>query len=399
MSVSLKPKKVFIFVPGYYGSTLVEPKSGRTIWGDPKEVLLGRKSLAMPIPGMKVPGALNLEPHQLINSVSLLGGLLKEEAYEKTIDLLRQLNPEAVLPVAWDWRQDPMHGILRLDETVRQARRRFPQAQLSLVSHSFGSVISSYYLRYGTQDYFAAKETWEGLSHFSHVVLTAAPFRGLMAMFRNMLNGFRFGLNPNLQTPLAFCSFESSYYLLPPAGLDLVQNELGETISLKLHDSNLWQKNRWGLFHEKLKLDESSIDARKKFTSLHLTRAEKFHQLLSEPTTCLPAQHGKALYLQGFGFKTIQKGVWLQEHNDPNVFLYYARDFKKYKPALKTKKSVSLNYESVYADGDQTVPDFSAELLPSLNPITSINLKTKRTHLEVLQHASSQKVISDFLKT
>lgn len=395
MSESNFRKRVFIFVPGYYGSTLFEPRSGRLIWGDPKEVLLGRKSLAMPIPGMKVPGALHLEPKHLIRTVSLLGGLLKEEAYEKSIDLLKTMNPEAILPVPWDWRQDPIHGVLRIDETVRQARRRFPQAELSLVSHSFGSLISSYYLRYGIQDYFSAEETWEGLSHFTHVVMTAAPFRGLMAMFRNMLNGFRFGLNPNLQTPLAFCTFESSYYLLPPPGLDLVQNEYGKSLSLNLHQAELWRKNRWGLFHEKLKLDSSSLQARHAFTELHLSRAKKFHELMNRPKTHLPAQHGKALYLHGKGFKTIQKGVWLQEHKDPNVFLYYARDFKKHKSSLHAK----LTFDSVYADGDQTVPDFSSELLPGLAAITTQNIGLKHTHLDVLQHSSSQKLIADFLQT
>ena len=386
----MKTKKVFIFVPGYYGSTLIEPKSGRLIWGDPKEVLLGRKSLAMPIPGMKVPGALDLYPHQLINTVSLLGGLLKEEAYERTIDLLKSFEPEAVLPVAWDWRREPMHGIMRLDETVRQARLRFPKAHLILVSHSFGSVISSYYLRYGTQDYMTATETWEGLSHFNRVILAAAPFRGLMAMFRNMLNGFRFGLNTNLQTPLAFCSFESSYYLLPPKGFDTVQTEQGKSLSLDLHQPEVWQKNRWGLFHEKLGLTADSLDARKSFTRLHLARAAKFHELMEAKKTHLPPEHGKALYLEGLGQKTIHEGVWLQQHKEPNIFLYYARDFKRHK--------VSLKYDCVYGDGDQTVPDFSAELLPALKALTQVHHRAHHTHLEILQHSSSQKVIADFIQ-
>ena len=64
--MNVESKKIYIFIPGYYGSTLIEPNSGKLIWGDTKEIFFSRSTLAMPIPNMRVPGALNLEPHSLI---------------------------------------------------------------------------------------------------------------------------------------------------------------------------------------------------------------------------------------------------------------------------------------------------------------------------------------------
>jgi hypothetical protein len=385
----MNSRKVVIFIPGYYGTTLIEPSTGRLVWGDTKEVLFGRKTLAMPIPGVKIPGAIDLFPHDLIPDKKILGGLVKEDAYDKTITFLKNLGHKAIFPVAWDWRRDPLDGVHRLHKKVLEVKNLFPDHEIILVSHSFGSLIASYYLRFGTQDYFSAKESWEGLEHFSKVVLSASPYRGLMAIFRNMHYGIKFGLNHKMQTPLAFSTFESSYYLLPPSGLDLVRDENENLHSLNLHDPTNWIKNKWGLFHESLKFSHVTQNSREEFIATHLSRAKKFHSLIDSPIIDQPRVKKKLLYLSGYGFKTVHHGVWLKNHPSPNVFLYYPKNFKKWKS--------KLHPDSVFNDGDSTIPDFSLELPSSLKSIETKIIKQKMSHLDSLQHIDSHKIIFDFL--
>lgn len=380
--------RTFIFIPGYYGSSLVDEDSGHSVWADPKEVLLGRKTLAMPIPGMTVPGARNLAPDSLIQDIRLFGGLIKEDAYNKTIHFLQRLGGH-VETVAWDWRQEPLHGVKKLHEKVLQIKKMGPQDELILVSHSFGSMVAAYYLRYGIQDYTQAKENWQGLGYFSKVILSAAPFRGLMGMFRNMHKGLRFFLNTHSQSPLAFSTFESSYYLLPQPGQDLVKDENFKSLALGLHDPEKWVMNRWGLFHERLGFSPDSLETRTAYVSKHLSRAKKFHALMDAAPKGRPENSRKILYLSGHGHKTVQEGVWLRKSKDPNVFLYYPRDFKKWMP--------SVDPEIVYGDGDGTVPNCSAELPTAFRKLDSEIVTSPLPHLAVLQNPRSQNRIHEFL--
>ncbi len=388
----MKKKQVAIFVPGYYGTTLQDEKTGKLIWGDTKEVLFGKKTLALPIEGIIIPGASVLKPFSLINDKKILGGLIREDAYDKTISHLNKIGIQTIYPLAWDWRRDPALGIIALSELVKKTKSLHPDSSLVLISHSFGSLITSYYLRYGIQDFNKAKENWEGINHFDKIILSATPFRGLMAIFRNMHYGIKFGLNHNMQTALAFSSFESSYYLLPPPGLDLVQDETGELHSLDLHNPMKWKNNRYGLFHDNCGLSnesETAHEARIKFIDYHIARARAFHQLMDAPIEIKPKIVKPILYLSGHGQKTVHHGVWLKKNASANIFLYYPKHFKKWK--------ITINPEHVYGDGDSTVPDFSLELPSFLKELKTKEIRLKKTHLNVLQSIESQKIITAFL--
>ena len=342
----------------------------------------------MSIDGMKIPGALDLHPHTVIPNMQVLGGLLKEEAYDKTINFLKSLDCADVVKVAWDWRRDPIHGVLKLDEARKYAQEKYPSCELILVSHSFGSLVASYYLRYGIQDYFHAKETWEGLAYFNKVVLSACPYKGLMAIFRNMHKGIKFGFNAKMQDALAFSTFESSYFLLPPKGFDKIKDSDGNSISLGLNNPSNWINYHWGLFHDQLKLKHD--ENLKKYLVTNLTRAECFHELMNRDTDFIPKEKNKILYLHGHGFKTLHEGVWLNHQSKKNIFLYYPKDFKKWKPN-------KIKYQDIYGDGDLTVPDFSLNLPKAFHSIGTEVFSDNLGHLDILQNEKSQFKIKNFL--
>ncbi len=392
-------KRIFIFIPGYYGTTLVEEESNQLLWPSARDVLFGKKTLALKIPDIPIPGTMNLRAEKLVEKVNIVGPFYKEEAYEKSILLLRKLcrhHHDKVHTLPWDWRMDPIHAIRKLHNLVEEIKEEHKQSnqlcEINIISHSFGSLIAAYYLRYGDQDYFSAKENWHGLRSVQKVILAAAPYRGLMAMFRNMHKGLQMGLNDQLQSALAFCSFESSYYLLPPSGMDLVFDTNFQEHSLNLHDVNNWKKHRWGFFSEKINLPKSNLLAFETFTDLHLQRSRKLIELMDAPIqnneiTEEPA--AQILYIQGTGRATVDKGIWLPHSTDKNNLLYYPLEVKKQFPRLPLSKLTT--------DGDLTVPSFSSRLPDAFEPFVVKKIISKYEHLQLLQHATAQAQIKDFL--
>lgn len=381
-------QRVFIFIPGYYGTALVDEQSGHSVWADPKEILLGKKTLALSVAGLDIPGTLNLAPKQIIEDVRLFGGLLREDAYNKTLNLFKTIGGH-IETVGWDWRRDPLQGVRALHEKVQDVKLRFPKAEIILGSHSFGSLVSAYYLRYGTQDYLEAKENWFGLQQISKTIMAASPFRGLMGMFRNVHKGQRFFLNTNNQSPLAFATFESTYYLMPPKGFDLVRDETQKAFPIGLQDPTKWAEYGWGLFDPAHRFSPVTIDVRKNYVQTHLERAQKMFELIEAPLESRPSRAGQMLYLRGTGSSTVGEGIWYRKTGSQNTFLYYPKDFKKWMP--------EINAKSVYRDGDGTVPDYSSILPPAYVQMGATLVEEKLPHLGVLQHPRSQNRIHEFL--
>jgi hypothetical protein len=92
------------------------------------------------------------------------------------------------------------------------------------------------------------------------------------------------------------------------------------------------------------------------------------------------------------GFKTLHEGVWLNTHKNSNVFLFYPKDFKKWK--LK-----NIKFEDVYGDGDLTVPDFSLVLPKVFLSIGTEVYNDKLGHLDILQNNKSQIKMKQFLNS
>lgn len=386
----------YLFVPGYYGTSLVDRDSGEVLWINHKEILVGQKTLAMPIPGLQIQGAMDLIPQQLIERVSMVGSLLSITAYGETMRWLKEIadaedQKNDVVEVPYDWRQEPLEAARRIDEKINEVRHQEPNAEITLISHNMGSAICAYYLRYGIQDYFKAKETWAGLHKVNKVVMAAAPFRGTLNMFRNMHHGLRAGLNSNLLSNLAYSTFPSSYFLLPSENYNLVLTDDFREVQMPIWEPDQWWKNNWGLFHEAVGLKKQNLPAMKKFVELWLSRAHKFHELNSASLQRLPSAT-PILYIQGKGTRTADRGFWMQNLTKEDVFLFDEQDFLRW----WTYPS-GISGTPVYNDDDATISASSSELLPAFQDIGAHVLKTKLGYVEALQDPSSQTKLKEFL--
>jgi pimeloyl-ACP methyl ester carboxylesterase len=390
MSQSAMAQRFTIFIPGYYGSHLIDRTNGNRIWPDAKEIVFGKQTLALDIPGLKIPKALELEAHEIVEKVPVFKPFFSISAYEPTMKMIRSLGRTEVHTIAFDWRKDPLRAVHLLDQKVKQLKAQDPEAQIDLVSHSFGSVVAAYYLRYGTQEYLTAQENWQGLKEFRKIVFSAAPFLGTMALFRNIFKGLSRGFNAQLLSPLAFSTFESTPFLLPPPHRELILDENLKNIDLHLWEPSTWWNNRWGLFQEKLGFTEESYQARQDYVSYYCKRARQFLELTNAPLQTQPTAK-PLLYLRGTGKDTVDKGIWVKSASQPNIFLFYESDFKKWKPKFHEKM--------VYGDGDQTVPAYSSVLPRAWNSLKPEVIETNFEHLEVLQNKTSLLRIQKFLST
>lgn len=379
-----KRENAVLFVPGYYGSELVDPATNQIVWVTAQEALLGKNTLALPISGIEVPGARELAIGRLVEQVSLIPayGFLRRKLQTIAADLRADFH---AVPI--DWRREPLHGAKIIDAKIKELKSHGTK-NIYLISHSLGSAITAYYLRYGTQEYSQATENWEGLHQVKKAVLAAAPFFGLMVLFRNLMKGLSRGGNKQLLSPLAVSSFESTYYFTPKTGYDFVFNQNLETVSLNLSNPESWRKNRFGLFNEASGLTPRFDKEAFQYTKLNLDRAQQYHHLLQSPLKN-PSPHDQILYIQAVGRPTVEKGVWLYSEENPNRFVFYEEEFKR---EFRERRSDLVN-----VDGDGTVPTRSSQLPIAFQQMGTRWIRTTEEHLECLQNERSLFEIQKFL--
>ena len=371
-------RKIILFVPGYYGSTLIEKNTSKKRWVNILDFFLSQKGIPTSVPGTSIKADADLIPHDVLEYVHIVPPFLKIDSYGNTLKLLREFaskNNMIIENAPYDWREDFITSIKLIDEKIATLKLT-QKDELYVVAHSTGALLISYYLRYGTQDVYGAHENWYGLKFIKKAVLASAPFHGLMVLLRDTEVGTPKGINKNLMSARDYSSFKSSYMFLPPPGEDLVIDEkTKKPIQLHLHNPETWEKNNWGVFkfikdHER----KAGLD----FISTCMSRSEKFHQLLRAEIIFPPPINFPLFYTYGNGHKTIQQG-------------YLRHDKKTLLPKVDFNRPDSL------VDGDGTVTTESSKPLAYFKNFNLTLHKTNLTHLEIISSKKNQQNMYDFL--
>ncbi|MBC7427554.1 MAG: hypothetical protein H7336_03010 [Bacteriovorax sp.] len=369
------PKKIILFVPGYYGSMLKEEATGKIRWAKASNFLLSQTGLADEIPGTKIGSNNKLVVTEVLRNVQVLPKVWDVDSYQSTLEQLDTFaltNHMHLEAVAYDWRDDFVSSLKTIDAKIKSFNLR-PNDELYIVSHSQGALLMAYYIRYGAQDVDTAVENWEGLKHIKKLALIAPPLHGLMILFRDMEDGTVVGLNRSLLSDKDYSSFKSTFFFLPPKGEDIGISEQGEKISLAIHNIDNWQKNTWGAFKFAA---PNEVKAVRSFVEKYMSRSERFHELLRAPIVNYPAVKIPLLHMRGLGHKTLEFARLKQKGERRG----YA--FKK----------------SDATDGDGTVTDKSGASLAFFRFFNFISIETKFSHLDVLAKPESQIKIQKFLK-
>lgn len=374
----MSKRKIILFVPGYYGSTLVT-RTGVTRWVKFSDFFLHRRNLLTSVPGTSLVATEELVPGEVLTHVNVIPLLFKIDSYGNT---LRQLSEYAkkenalVETAIYDWRDDFIQSLRRIDQKIKSLGLT-DEDELSIVAHSTGALLMSYYLRYGAQDVDHAKENWEGAKVIKKAVLAAAPFHGLMVLLRDTEHGTSQGLNRELLSAKDYSSFRSSYMFLPPRGEDMgFSLKSKKAVPLNLHDVETWEQNRWGVFKF---LPESEFPSAREYVKNCMDRSQKFHDLLRAPVVERAPDDFSLLYLWGKGHKTVQVALVSEDK-------------------ITGRKKVDFNAEETYVDGDGTVTAESGRPLVFFKSLPHHLIELQDSHLATMARPSNMLKIQDFLK-
>ncbi len=296
-----------IFVPGYYGSTLTREADGETIWFTGAQSLWGSQTLALDTDGLNIPGATSFKVGEVLRSVDFVSSVISKDIYGDIIEGLntRLAGHAEVVPFAYDWRKDIASSAQQLAEQV-EALYAAGASKMVIVAHSMGGLVTSYYLLYGNQDLTNARLNLSGAKRIHAVVMAGVPYKGTLAVFRNMQFGIEFGLNSKALEGLAVASFPASYQILPnyPQALSTLQET--DVSDWMLNDKR-WDEGNWSLM--KPTTDEATRKNRVRYTSTQLARAKTFHKKLNASSEDLK-NNLPFLYFYGDTEPTLHGALW-----------------------------------------------------------------------------------------
>ncbi|MEX0829842.1 MAG: hypothetical protein WD032_06335 [Nitrospirales bacterium] len=386
-------ESAIIVIPGYYGTRLVRESDGQLIFISLTQALFGDQTLTLPVPGLGLTGTINLRPEGLLEEVAVIPLLYSIDVYASLMARLRHSNKasQKVVSLTYDWRGDPMEAVRNLDGLIRQLRIEGTH-DISVVAHSMGGLIVSYYLRYGTQEIESAIETWEGGDSLNSVVMVGVPFLGVMHSFRNMNYGVTVGLNASLLSAEAYASFPASYYTLPLADSDeLLSPELQPVMGM-IRNPTHWRQFNWGLLDTAMTpVSNEVVERRTVYTAHWLQRSQRFLELLGAPPTTTHPDPPPLLYLYAKGTPTLGKAVWKGNQakgpdslgfDDPEVSL----------------SDRGMPPPTIYSDGDGTVTVSSALLPPAYRQTLPTTIREYAVgHTELVKDPTIQQDIVTFL--
>lgn len=345
-----------IFIPGFYGTRLVQKANGRLVWISVRQAVFGSRTAART--GFCVRGALDLVPGTVLDRVPVIPGLYALDVYRDFLDdLSTGLGAQTqVHLLGYDWREDYFEAVKKLARLVHELKAQ-DASSITLIAHSLGGVVASYYLRYGDQEPEVAFETWQGARNLTSVVIATAPFRGSMTAFRNMKHGAKFGLNTSLINPHAFSTFTTGYTMLPTYRPVLLDHQL-QALSHTFFEPGLWRRYAWGLLNMPGAVSSDMAEKRLAFVSQSLRRGKLLYERMHQPLARLPERSIPMLYAFASSHATLCRAVLLERNaHTPARIIFERHEFETYLPGQR--------YGVLCSDGDQTLTTESAQLPPA----------------------------------
>ncbi len=192
--------------------------------------------------------------------------------------------------LAYDWRQDNLAAVRKLDSLIEAIRRDYqePNLEVDVIAHSMGGMIARYYIRYGTNDELTDNEFLVnnyGASRIRRAILLGTPNLGSTSAVKAIINGFKIGIGE--LSPQLIATWPSSYQLLPHPISQWLLSVDGEALDLDLFDVEIWRKFEFSIFDPKVEKEIISQFKNKSegreylrvfqaYFAAHLERARRF---------------------------------------------------------------------------------------------------------------------------
>ena len=276
----IKDQAVVVFIPGYYGTALLDKESGSLRHISFGTALFGGPSLALNSKQLGLEDVAEVIPGGVLDKIILPPGFFSINIYGDALDFLEEQFADRVITYSYDWRESVVKGAQGLSRLITKLKK-MGVSKIALVAHSNGGLVASYYLRYGDQFLVNAKENWSGAQKIDALVLMAVPFGGTITSFYNMLHGVSFFMEKTPLNATAMASFPSAYELYPPRNFQSFVNVDGSVLGDSFYNTNHWKKREWGLF--KKPCESTYAAERLKYTRSMLHNAHLFSNKIRAP--------------------------------------------------------------------------------------------------------------------
>ncbi|MBV1914264.1 MAG: hypothetical protein KUG72_02700 [Pseudomonadales bacterium] len=389
-------KPVIIFIPGFKGSFLRQRNNDRLVWPSPWQIYFGNKSLQLPIQ-QNDETLLELYSSEVLHKITLVPGIFEIKFYDYWLKTLKQNfgKTHEIIGFDYDWRQDNFEAVQKLDQLIKRLNQPSPSnpggtRDISLIAHSMGGLIASYYLRYGNQDFELAQENWSGAEQVDHMIFAGVPFRGTASMFRSIQIGMRTEQNRKLLCQPAVASFPSSYQLMPMAGSSFLSKLDGTPLEQDIFNGQHWQENHWGLMSDKNvqdAIDEQKVN--RTFTDNQLTRASQFMERIHKPMRREVPKAPDVLNVIGQGYDTPER-IYVDQDENGCWSILSSQDAKQH-PEIPDP-------HCIYGDGDYNVTASSAQLPESFTTFKHQTIYSDHEHSALYDDPTIQQQIIDLIR-
>jgi pimeloyl-ACP methyl ester carboxylesterase len=251
-----------VLVPGVLGSRLARSSDGLELWPGSTRKLLTSRYLDL---------AMRIDPEMLeplddgIVASGLFDGAVGKDFYGRIVEALREVGGYRLSspgqPVVehrarlyfftYDWRQDNVVTVRRLDALVEQIRQDYgdPALRVDVIAHSMGGLIVRYYERYGTDDVLDRNSfpvTGAGVGKLRRIVMLGTPNQGTVTAVHKFLNGYRVALSSLPVEGVA--TMPAMFQLFPHPLVDWITTIDGRPLARDLFDVTLWRRFQWSIF-------------------------------------------------------------------------------------------------------------------------------------------------------
>lgn len=355
-----RSRPAIVFVPGFYGTALADAESGERYFLTAWKAAFSSTPLALSQPDLGIEGARDLRPDGVLGHLRIIPGVYSKDIYGDALDFLQERFSDRadIVPFAYDWRQDIVKTVGKLDRLVKSLESS-GHAPIFIVAHSMGGLVTAYYLRYGGQDLDTAKDDSRGAKHIAAAVIAGAPFGGAPIAYRNLQMGTSLGPAKTPLNALSLGTFPSMYQLAPGANSPIYRNPGGEAVGKRALRPEFWKDNRLGLFRRREPVSNDVQSRREQVTAQYLVRAETFNTKMLAISRNGHPEKTALLYLVGTGIPTLSQLLWSKASLlEKGEWLFSDQAMKQSFPQGPV--------QSLIGDGDGTVPIAAAAPPPGL---------------------------------
>jgi hypothetical protein len=297
-----------VVIPGAFGSSLRDRRTGREIWPgtNPHLLVSNYRDLELEIdPATLEPVTGDVEVYDVFREG------LGRDFYGRVLDMLHDAGGYARGQVGqaprpgrrsyyvylYDWRLDNVAAARGLHEFIEAIRRDYgePRLRVDVLAHSNGGLLARYYARYGTADLPADgefKPTQAGAPAIRRLLIVGTPNLGTMQPVLAHLRGEEIGLRRIPQEVVATCT--GALQMMPHPAIPWVVDREGRALSLPLFDISTWRDCGWSIYAPRVAeraieqhgggaAGRDYLELLRAYLAKHLLRGRRFMESLAVP--------------------------------------------------------------------------------------------------------------------